>query len=100
MQQPDIHPPEPYFHDDSGSVRFWVHSGALAYVGASIRKEILHYRFKSANNAAEAVDTYRAQQASIDAAVQRRIAQGSIEPVMLREADLDVPPAGWRAPPR
>ena len=93
MQQPAINPPEPYFHDDSGSVRFWVDSGALAYVGASIRKEILNYRFKSASNAAEAVDTYRAQQTSIDAAVLRRIAQGSIEPVMLREADLDAPPA-------
>ena len=91
--QPTIDPPEPYFHDDSGSVRFWVHSEALGYVGASIRKEILNYRFKSAGNAAEAVDTYRAQQPAIDAAVLRRIAQGSIEPVMLREVDLDAPPS-------
>jgi len=85
--------PEPYFHDDSGSVRFWVHSPPLGCVGASIRKEILHYRFKSANNSADALDIYRAQRTAIDAAVLRRIAQGSIEPVMLREADLDAPPS-------
>jgi hypothetical protein len=94
MQHSTVDPPEAYFHDDSGSVRFWVQSGPLAFVGASIRREILNYRFKSASNAAEAVDTYRAQQTSIDAAVLRRIALGSIEPVMLREADLDAPPAG------
>ena len=39
-------------------------------------------------NAANALTTYMAHRVAIDAAVRRRIDQGSIEPVMLREADL------------
>ncbi|TMH06468.1 MAG: hypothetical protein E6H79_06575 [Betaproteobacteria bacterium] len=38
-------------------------------------------------------DAYRAHSREIDAAVRRRVAKGSIEPVMLREFDLRVEPA-------
>lgn len=80
--------PEPYFHDDTGALRFWVRSENAGFVGASVRKQILHYHFKSASDGTDAVQTYRAHQDLFDAAVLSRIAQGSIEPVMLREADV------------
>jgi hypothetical protein len=80
--------PAPYFHEDSGSVRFWVGSGPDVYVGASIRKETLHFRFHAAMSGADALETYRTHRTEIDAAVLRRIASGSIEPVMLRESDV------------
>lgn len=86
--------PEPYFHDDSGSVRFWIRTESGAFVGASIRKETLHYRFHAALNSADALASYRTHRSEIDAAVRRRVAKGSIEPVMLREADVAPQPAG------
>jgi hypothetical protein len=72
-------------------VRFWVRSETGVVVGASIRKEILHHRFSAQANGPGALDSYRTHQTEIDAAVMRRIATGSIEPVMLRESDLPVP---------
>jgi hypothetical protein len=83
--------PEPFFHADSGTVRFWVASGEGAWVGASIAKETLHYRFRGELSGANAVATYTAHRTEIDDAVKRRIAQGSIEPVMLRESDVATP---------
>ena len=81
--------PESYFHDDSGSVRFWVRTDAGVVVGASIRKETLHYRYQVVvDSGKDALNAYGAHREEIDAAVMRRIAKGSIEPVMLREPDL------------
>lgn len=36
----------PFFHDLSGTVRFWVRVDEQ-FVGASISKETLHYRYKA-----------------------------------------------------
>jgi len=80
--------PLPTFHDDSGSVRFWVDTDDGSHVGATISKETLHYKFQARLNGTDAVETYTTHRAVIDAAVQRRIATGSIEPVMLRESDF------------
>jgi hypothetical protein len=79
--------PPPHYHDGSGAVRFWVSSEG-GFIGASISKATLHYGFHAEVNAANALTTYMAHRVAIDAAVRRRIDQGSIEPVMLREADL------------
>ena len=79
--------PPAHFHDESGAVRFWV-PAAGGYVGASISRATLHYGFRSEVNAGNALATYMAHREAIDAAVRRRIEQGSIEPVMLREVDL------------
>lgn len=77
----------PYFHEDSGAVRFWVAvEGAL--IGASVRRDVLYYRFRPQDRGADPLATYLAHAEDIDAAVRRRVAQGSIEPVMLREFDL------------
>ena len=80
--------PEPYFHDDSGTVRFWVRTEAGDAVGASIARQVLHHRFKAAIGGVDALDSYLEHRATVDAAVLRRVARGSIEPVMVREHDL------------
>ncbi len=84
--------PAPHLHDDSASVRFWVLSDAGQQVGATISKQTLHYSFGAQLSGADALAVYTKNREVIDAAVRRRIAGGSIEPVMLRERDLPAPP--------
>ena len=77
----------PYFHEASGSVHFWVPiDGAL--VGATIRKETLHYCYRSTAIDDQPLQTYQLHAQVIDAAVRRRVSGGSIEPVMVRDYDL------------
>jgi hypothetical protein len=77
----------PFFHEPTGTVRFWVEvEGQL--IGASIPKEILHRVYRPGVHDDVPLDTYKAHSVAIDAAVQRRVAKVSIEPVMLREFDL------------
>jgi len=83
--------PAPSLHADSGAVRFAVDTQDGTRVGASISKEVLHYRYKAAWDGADALATYLTHRTEIDQAVRRRVAAGSIEPVMLREADLPMP---------
>jgi Protein of unknown function (DUF1488) len=83
--------PSPFFHDDSSAVRFWVLADDGSTVGATIGKATLHFRFRGDISGADAVATYTAHREVIDAAVRRRIASGSIEPVMLRESDVAAP---------
>jgi hypothetical protein len=78
---------EPFFHDTSGTVRFWVLVDDL-FVGASIGKESLHYRYKAQMNDDDPLTTYTQNAAEIHAAVKRRVAGGSREPVMLRDPDV------------
>ncbi|MDM0115974.1 DUF1488 family protein [Variovorax sp. J22R133] len=77
----------PFFHDASGTVRFWVLIDDV-YVGASVGKETLHYRYHATVSDDDALNTYTANANAIDAAVRKRVAGGSREPVMLRGADL------------
>ncbi len=84
-------PQAPYFHDDSAAVRFWVDVDG-ATVGASVSKSTLHYRYMPQRSDDEPLATYLAHQDEIDAVVRRRVAGGSIEPVMLREYDLRAMP--------
>ncbi len=81
--------PEEFFHDDSDSVRFWVQA-ARDVVGASVSKRTLHFRFAPQSSGEDPLATFRAHRATLEAAVQRRVSRGSIEPVMIREADLRV----------
>jgi len=80
----------PCIHDSSGAIRFYVRINGIP-VGALVSKEALHYRYRPDANGEDAMDTYLANAADIEAAVRRRVAKGSIEPVMLREADLHTP---------
>ena len=84
-------PPEPFFHLPSGTVRFWVLVNG-EFVGASIRREILHYRYHATQTDDDPMVTYAANLIEIHAAVRRRVAKGSIEPVMLRDADIQAVP--------
>ncbi len=83
---------QPYFHDESAAVRFWVVINGSP-VGATVSKAALHYHFMPGRTDDQPLATYHAHAADLEAAVRRRVAAGSIEPVMLREADLR-PPAG------
>jgi hypothetical protein len=76
-----------FFHEASGAVRFWVDVEGVS-IGASISTATLHYRFRPGDRGEDPLETYRTNARDIDAAVRRRVAQGSIEPVMLREFDL------------
>ena len=75
------------FHEASGTVRFWVLIDG-AHVGASIRKETLHYRYRPTATDDLPLETYGLHAEEIDAAVRRRVLGGSVEPVMLRDNDL------------
>jgi hypothetical protein len=83
--------PAPYFHEPSDSVRFWVLADDGNFVGACITQRTLHFRFQAERGEADAMASYMRHHDEIDAAVRQRIAAGSIEPVMLREADLPAP---------
>jgi hypothetical protein len=76
-----------FFHAESDSVRFWVEVDGVD-IGAIISRRTLHFRFRPGAQDDDPMDTYNAFAADIAAAVLRRVAQGSIEPVMLREFDL------------
>jgi len=82
-----MQPDEAFFHQPSGSIRFWVVIGD-AQVGATVGMQTLHYRYQPQRSDDDALETYRAHIDEIHAAVRRRVAGGSIEPVMLREPDL------------
>ena len=71
-------------------MRFWIEINGIP-VGASVSKATLHYRFRPGEQGEDPLETYKAHAGEIEAAVRRRVAQGSIEPVMLREHDLRAP---------
>jgi len=87
---------DPFFHEASGTVRFWVQVDDQL-IGASIRKETLHYRFQAHASNDDPLTTYTANANEIGDAVRRRVAAGSVEPVMLRDPDVR---AIDSAPPR
>ena len=68
-------------------MRFWVVI-ADGFVGASIAKSVLHYRFRPGVLDDDPLETFLSHTPELEAAVRRRVARGSIEPVMLREYDL------------
>lgn len=80
--------PEAYFDEASGVVYLWVRSTEGVPTGAMLRKQVLHFRFGAAMSGSDALQTYQHHRTEIEAAVLRRIAAGSIEPVLLRESDF------------
>lgn len=77
----------PFFHDASATVRFWVEVDGNV-LGASVGREALHHRYRPGAEGEDPLETFRQHTAEIEAAVRRRVAAGSREPVMLREYDL------------
>ena len=86
LEHAELRPPS--FDPDSATLRFWVALPAGPPIGAILSRQVLHYRFRARIDGSDAVTVYEAHRSEIDAAVVRRVAAGSIEPVMLRENDL------------
>lgn len=80
--------PQAYFDDATGVVYLWVRTAAGIPMGVMLRKEVLHFRFGAEMSGVDALKTYQHHRAEIEATVLRRIAAGSIEPVLLRESDF------------
>ena len=78
----------PFFSERSGSVLFWVPIAGIA-VGASVSRETLQRRYAPLSIDEDPMATFRAHFAGLEDAVRRRVASGSIEPVMIRERDLE-----------
>jgi hypothetical protein len=81
--------PAPFFHEESQEVRFYVLIDGEP-VGASVGRMTLHYTFRKNATGENPLDTYAAEAARLEAAVRRRVASGSLKPVMLRERDFAV----------
>jgi hypothetical protein len=79
----------PFFHDASGTVRFWVEVDGNV-LGASVSREALHHRYRPTAQGEDPLETFRQNTADIEAAVRRRVAAGAGEATMLREYDLRV----------
>lgn len=82
--------PSAYLHADSGAVRFWVRVNELP-VGASVPSHVLRYLYQPDRPDGDAMALYVAHAEALAEAVRRRVAGGSIEPVMLRQGDLEKP---------
>jgi hypothetical protein len=77
----------PYLDEPSSTVRFCILvSGSPLRV--SIGTTALHYRFRPTATGEDPLETFRANEREIEAAVLRRLAGGSLEPVILREFDI------------
>lgn len=79
--------PAPFFHTDSDAIRFWVNVDGHC-VGATVGRHTLHYRFRPEGRDEDPMKTFHLHASVMELAVRRRVRQGSIEPVMLREYDL------------
>jgi hypothetical protein len=88
--------PQPLFHTPTDALRFWVATPDHRSIGASVPRLVLHYRFQGQEDGSDALAVYAANREVLDGAVLRRLAAGSREPVMLREADLPALPARGR----
>ncbi len=82
--------PDPYWHEGTEAVRFWVMIGDQS-VGATISRRTLHHHFAANRTDDQPLATYQTNANLLHDAVRRRVAGGSIEPVMLREHDLAPP---------
>jgi hypothetical protein len=77
----------PFFHEGAREVRFSVIVDQ-ASVWASIGQATLRYHFHPTAHEDDPMKTFMAHEIEIKAAVRRRVAAGSLQPVMLRESDL------------
>jgi hypothetical protein len=79
--------PASFFHPDSDSVRFWVKVDE-GWMGAIVSRNTLHHRYRPEARDDDPLETHRSHLTELEAAVRKRVAGGSIEPVMIREFDL------------
>lgn len=79
--------PAAFYDLGSGSIRFWVLVGEQ-FIGATVRRESLHYRYSPHGTNDDPLQTFEAHAEELEGIVRRRVAGGSREPVMLRDHDL------------
>ena len=78
----------PFFSERSGAVLFWVPIAGIA-VGASVSCETLLRLCAPRSGDIDPLAAFRSHLARLEEAVRRRVATGSIEPVMIRDHDLE-----------
>ena len=78
---------DPFFDRGSEAVCFSVLVDGEP-VSASISRQALHYRYCPHAVGEDHLKTYLAHAGEIDAAVRRRVTQGAVPPVIVREFDL------------
>jgi hypothetical protein len=88
LRQEEATLPSPWFHADSGALRFWVALPDGQLMGAVLSARLLQFLYQAHPDGSDAIAVYESNRGAIDAAVLRRAAAGSLEPVMLRENDL------------
>ena len=84
--------PPPVLRVESDALRFWVRLTDQRTMGASVSRPVLHHRYRGRPDGSDAVAIHDANRGEIDAAVARRAAEGSLEPVMARENELPTLP--------
>jgi hypothetical protein len=84
--------PPPLFRPDPGDLCVWVALPDRTPIGVILSRQVLLYCFQARPDGSDAVVRYEAHRAEVEAAVLRRVAAGSIEPVILRENDLPASP--------
>lgn len=81
---------EAFFHEPSDTVRFQV-AQAGAAVHASVSRQALRHHFGAGESQADLLTCFQAHSRQIHAVVLRRLGEGALEPVMLREAHFTLP---------
>lgn len=87
---PEPHLSEAFFHEPSDTVRFQVAKGGAA-VNASVSRQALRHHFGCGETQADLLACFQAHCRQIHAVVTRRLNEGALEPVMLREAHFTLP---------
>lgn len=87
---PAPHLSEAFFHEPSDTVRFQV-AQAGAAVNASVSRQALRHHFGAGESQADLLTCFQAHSRQIHAVVLRRLQEGALEPVMLREAHFTLP---------
>lgn len=77
----------PYLDEPSGSVRFQVSLNGIL-CNASINQQALLHSFKAMSGTSDLLDIYNHHTQKIHEAALRRLAQGALAPVMLRECNF------------
>ena len=79
----------PIFHDAARTVRFWVPVNGVA-VCAMVDEATLRCCFVPPQPRESALSLVGAHQKELDDIVRRKIAAGSVEPVMLHDSDFPI----------
>ena len=86
--------PFPIFHDVARTVRFWVPVNGTS-ICAMVSDATLRCCLAPAEPAKTALSIFAAHIDELDAMVQRKVAAGFVEPVMLHDSDFPIDAAAF-----